>query len=144
MYNLDRRTHNIGAKLFFPHLKFSEIDRVNAAIDNPDRKMVAFQNATGGLFNKNTMDFFGLTKQGGHRVYNHSVDTAVMAAFLANSRNAPELAMTHLMLDKMSNYMNDIMGSENKRVAESLLHAVYAMGKPARGERTRKRPKMFY
>jgi len=141
---MDRRTHNIGAKLFFPNLKFSEIDRVNAAIDNPDRKMIAFQNAAGGLFNKNTMDFFGLTKQGGHRVYNHSMDSAIMAGFLANSNHAPELAMTHLLLDKMSNYMNDIMGSENKRVAESLLHAVYSMGKPARGEKVIKRKKMFY
>lgn len=137
---MNRKTHNHLAKLFFPDCKMGEIDRVNAAIDNPDKKMIAVQRFGGPFGSKTAMDFFGLSRHG-HRATNHTVDTAVMAAMLTGAQNAPELAMTHLLADRMSNYMNDMFGVENKEIAEALFNHSYVTGKTGR---KRRRKQMFF
>jgi hypothetical protein len=125
LFSMKSRTHRNISKFLYPHIPFKTIEKVNSAIDNPDRKMVMFQNS--GIFDPKYMDLFGLTKHGGHRKYNHSIPSAFMAAYTVDPTHAAELAVAHLFADKMSNMMHDRLGSANKDIAESMLNKQYEM-----------------
>lgn len=128
--------------MLFPNIPFRTIDKINSAIDNPDRKAIAMQNS--GLFSRKELDTFGLTRQG-HRKFNHTVDSAIMAAFMVDPKNAFELAMTHLLVDKMGNYVHDRMGSNGKDMYEAQLNQMIDSYRQTNmGYAPRKRKQMFF
>jgi hypothetical protein len=126
--------------MFFPHIPYKTIDKVNSAIDNPNRKMVMLQNS--GIVDPRYMDAFGLSRHG-HRKYNHSIPSAFMASFMVDPEHATELAMAHLFVDKLGNYLHDIMGTEDKEVAEALFNQQFARYRALTSPKGRNRKKMF-
>jgi hypothetical protein len=119
----------------------NKIDKVNRAIDNPDKKMVALQST--GIIDPKMMDVFGLSKHG-HRKFNHTIPSAFMAAFMVDPEHAADLAMVHLVADKMSNYLHDSIGPDEKDIFEGMINKSYAMFKETNGIPTRKSKRMFY
>jgi hypothetical protein len=127
--------------MLFPHISFKEIDKVNRAIDNPNRKMVAMQST--GIIDPKAMDVFNLGKHG-HRKFNHSIPSAFMAAFMVSPEHAAELAMAHLVADKMGNYIHDAVGSDNKDIIEGMINKNYTLFRETNGMKTPRKKKMFY
>jgi len=128
------------SKLFYPHIPFKTIDKVNHAIDNPSKALMKMQD--NGIMDPKMLDVMGLTKHG-HRKYNHSLPTSIMAAFLAEPNYAAELAMVHLLADKMGNMLHDAVGSDDKDIMEGMINKSYAMFKASNGIPSRKK-KMNY
>jgi hypothetical protein len=124
----------------FPHISFKIIDETNRAIDSPDKKMLALQQS--GVIDPRVMDIFKLGKQG-HRKYNHSVPSAFLSAYQISPRYAADLAIAHLLADRMGNYMHDSIGTESKEVVEALINKQYALFRETSGFARRKK-KMFY
>lgn len=128
--------------MWAPHIPLRTIDKVNSAIDNPNRKMVALQNS--GIIDNKTMDYFKLGKHG-HRKYNHSIASAFAAAYMVDPKHAADLAMIHLIGDRMSNYMHDRVGTSDKEVIESLINKQYDMFRITSDfGRKRRQKKMYY
>lgn len=131
--------------MFFPSIPIKTIDKANHSIDNPDRKMVALQNS--GIIDKHAFDVFKLSKHG-HRNYNHTVPSAFLAAFMVDKEHAFELAMSHLMADRMSNLMHDRLGASDKNVLEALINKQYeimrATGAFSTGKVKKKHQKRMY
>lgn len=137
---MNARTHRNFSKMLFPHIPFRVIDATNRAIDSPNKKMIALQ--TAGVVDPRALDVFKLTKQG-HRKYNHSVPSAFLAAYQINPEHAADLAIAHLLADRMGNYMHDSVGTESKEVIESLINKQYALFRETAGY-ARKRTKMYF
>lgn len=97
-------------------IPFKTIDRVNSAIDNPNKAMIAIQQS--GMFNSKELDTFKLRSHG-HRKFNHSPMSAFMSAYMIDPKNAMDLAMMHLTLDKLSNYMVDTVGINERDLWEA-------------------------
>lgn len=127
--------------MLFPNIPFKTIDAVNRAIDNPNKKMMALQQS--GIIDPKMFDIFNLGKHG-HRKYNHSVPSAFMAAFMVNQEHAAELAIAHLIADRMGNYMHDNLGSANKDIAEGIINKNYELFRQTNGLGTPRQKKMFY
>jgi hypothetical protein len=127
--------------MLFPHIPVGIIEKVNRSIDNPDKKMVALQ--TSGIIDPKMLDLFGLTGHG-HRRYNHSVPSAFMAAYMVNPEHAADIAMSHLIADKMSNYLHDSVGPDEKDIYEGMINKCYSMFKETNGIPSRKSKRMFY
>jgi hypothetical protein len=128
--------------MLFPHIPFKTIDGVNRAIDNPDKKMLALQQS--GVINPQVMDWFKLTKHG-HRKYNHSVPSAFLSAYQIDPKHAADLAIAHLLADRIGNYMHDSIGTESKEVVEALINKQYALFRETSDfARRRKSNKMYY
>lgn len=81
--------------------------------------MKALQNS--GMFDNKMLDAFGL-KNHGHRKYNHGIDGAFFSAYMVSPEHAVDLAMTHLMLDKMGNLLNDTVGNDEKDIVEGTIN----------------------
>lgn len=97
-----------------------------------------------GIIDPKLLDVFNLTRHS-HRKYNHSLPTSMMAAMLVDPDHAAELAMVHLMADKMGNMMHDTLGSaEDKEIMESLINKSYAMFKATNGIPTRKKQMNYW
>jgi hypothetical protein len=115
---------------------------VNRAIDSPDKKMLALQQS--GVIDPRVMDVFKLTGHG-HRRYNHSVPSAFLSAYQVDPKHAADLAIAHLLADRMGNYMHDNVGTESKEVVEALINKQYALFRETSSwKKERKRTKMFY
>ena len=125
----------------FPHISLSRIDKVNRAIDNPSKQMIALQQS--GVIDNKMMDAFGLTKHG-HRKFNHTPQSAIMTAYLVDPENAADLAITHLLADKMGNYLHDSVGTDDKEILEGVINKAYSLYKQTNGIKTRKSKKMFF
>lgn len=125
----------------FPDIPLYKIDRVNRAIDNPSKQMLALQQT--GVINNKMMDAFGLTKHG-HRKYNHTPESAIMAAYMVDPDHAADLAITHLLADKMGNYLHDNVGIDNKEILEGVINKAYSLYKETNGIKTNKKKKMFF
>lgn len=131
--------------MYRPDISFKKIRAVNAAIDSPSRKMVALQNA--GIFDPAMFDLFKLRKTAAHRKYNHSVPSAFIAAYMVDPKNAAELALIHLMADRMGNYYHDRFGTSDKEVIEALVNKQYDMFQMTKGAGIKgrnKRKQMFF
>jgi hypothetical protein len=126
----------------WPHIPFRIIDEVNRSIDNPDKKMIALQQS--GVIDPKAMDLFKLNKSAGHRKYNHTIPSAFLSAYQISPKYAADLAIVHLLADRMSNYMHDAMGSESKEVQEALINKNYALFRETSGFKRNKRRKMYF
>ena len=126
--------------MMFPHISYRVIDKVNSSIDNPSKRMIAIQNS--GLFDRNVFDAFGLTKHG-HRKYNHDTASAIFNAYMVDPKNAAELAITHLALDRFGNFLHDTYGTDEKDAFEVMLNKWMNLDKANRGMRTRQK-RMFF
>ena len=120
-----RRTHNVFAKLFFPTMKMKDIDRINKALDKPTQKMTVMQNR--GLIPPGAERVFNLGKSAGHRKYNHSPASAILAAKLSGAKGSAvaEAAILHLVADKMSNMIHDKIGTDRRDMFESMITMQY-------------------
>lgn len=138
---MNSKTHRNFSKMLFPNIPFKTIDKVNRAIDNPNKKMLALQESN--IIDPKMMDVFNLGKHG-HRKYNHSVPSAFMAAFMVDQEHAAELAIAHLIADRMGNYLHDNVGSNNKDILEGVINKNYELFRQTNGMKVPKSKKMFY
>lgn len=138
-----RRTHNVLAKLFFSNMKMKDLDKINKSLDKPTQKMTIMQNR--GLIPKGAEKTFGLGKSAPHRKYNHSPQSAIMAAKLSGAKgaNVAEAAILHLVADKMSNIIHDKIGTDRRDMFESMITMQYYDNKKYWGK-TRKTRRMDY
>lgn len=138
-----RRTHNVFAKTFFPSMKMKDIDKINKALDKPTQKMTILQNR--GLIPKGADKVFNLGKSAGHRKYNHSPQSAILAAKLSGAKGSAvaEAAILHLVADKMSNMIHDKIGTDRRDMFESMITMQYYDSKK-RYTKPRKERRMNY
>ena len=138
---MNHKTHRSISKIFYPDIPAYKIDKINSAIDNPSKRIIMLQNS--GIYNPGVYDVFGLRKHG-HRKDSHDVTTAAFNAFMVDRERGVELAMTHLLADKMSNYMIDTLGTENKEIMESLINKWYTLYKESNLGIKKRTKRMFY
>ena len=127
--------------MYYPHIPFKIIDRVNHSIDNPSKALMKMQDI--GVIDPRMLDVFGLTKHA-HRKYNHSLPTSMMAAFLADPDHAAELAMVHLLADKMGNMIHDAVGTDQKEILEGMINHSYTMFRATNGIPKRSKKMNYY
>jgi hypothetical protein len=120
-----RRTHNVLSKIFFPTMKMKDIDKINKSLDKPTQKMTIMQNR--GLIPPGAERVFNLGKSAGHRKYNHSPQSAILAAKLSGAKGSAvaEAAILHLVADKMSNMIHDKIGTDRRDMFESMITMQY-------------------
>lgn len=117
---MQRKTHNSFSRFYLGdrNVKMKDIDRINAAIDNP----TSFDKSFTNLFNLQEFDFAGLTEKGSHRNYNHDPIMGLTKALAIDPVNGFDIYMAHVMMDKTSNIMRESLGNDNKAIAEILFN----------------------
>lgn len=138
-----RRTHNVLGKLFYGDMRMKDLDIINRSLDKPTQKMTILQNR--GLIPRGMDKVFNLGKSSHHRSYNHSPSTAITAALLsgAKGKHVAEVAIMHLVADKMSNMIHDKIGTDRRDMFESMITMQYYDSKKRWGQ-VRKQRKMDF
>jgi hypothetical protein len=110
-----------------------QIDLGNSAIDSPNRaRRYGFRKVLGT--NELPPQVEGLlgVETKGHRRYNHDIVSGFLAVSEVAPKYAPEILISHALMDLLSDQMRNAMGSHNRDLFQALLNHQHVEGKKRR------------
>ena len=120
---MDRVFHNRFTKSLFPHIPMGMIDLGNAAIDNPRRSQrYTYRKMLGtNELPKPIEGMLGVDTRG-HRKYNHDIQSGFLAVGEVAPKFVPEIFIGHMLADKLSDQMRDVLGSDRRDLFAALVN----------------------
>lgn len=115
------------------------IDAVNGAIDSPTKQDKILRN----LYNAKDFDFLGLLEKGSHRQVNHDPVSGIIKAVSIDPVHGMDIYMAHAMLDKLSNELRDVWGTDKRDMLEILFSRSLSNANKKHYRKTMRRRKIY-